>query len=36
MRKIEILLAASAALLLAGAFAFTAECNDGGRSLGAA
>jgi hypothetical protein len=36
MRKIEILLAASAALVLAGAFAFTAECNDGGRSLGAA
>ena len=28
MRKIAILLAASAALLLAGAFAFTADCGE--------
>ena len=34
MRKIAILLAASAALLLAGAFAFTADAITGGTALG--
>ena len=34
MRKIAILLAASAALLLAGAFAFTADAMTGGAALG--
>ena len=34
MRKIETLLAASAALLLAGAFAFTADAITGGAALG--